>query len=184
VAQIRPDRRDGGAGLELADYYASYICQHSLACLMWLSLAITPERPAGWREPNHGSRVDRHLPVLRIFPAQAAHGFGMSGAAMKNLCLATDQNISELLPILAVAIDHQSGLRIRLNVDHSPELRRARSLRFLVNRGIEIFSIKNKADGYNVRLTVKASGSEMGDPRGTDEGERFLCERHGEGVLA
>lgn len=144
----------------------------------WFPLRITPERPAGWRDPNHGSSLDRHLPVLRILPAQAAHGFGMRDAPIKDFCLAEDQNIGEVIPNLAVAINQQRGLRIRLNVDQSLELRRARSLWLLVNRRVEMFSIKNKADGYDVRLTVKASGSEMGNPRGTDEGEMFLCERH------
>jgi hypothetical protein len=134
------------------------------ACRFLFLLWFTPERPAGWRDPNHRSNLDRHLPILRILPAQAAHGFSMSGASIKDFCLADDQNVGEVLPNLAVAIDHQRGLWIRLNVDQSLELRRARSLRLLVNRGVEMFSIKNKADGYDVRLTVTASGSEMGQP--------------------
>ncbi len=139
------------------------------ACSEWLPLRITPERPAGWRDPNHGSSLDRHLPILRILPAQAAHGFGMSGAPIKDFCLAEDQNIGEVIPNLAVAIDQQRGLRIRLNVDQSLELRRTRSLWLFVDRRVEMFSIKNKADGYDVRLTVKASGSEMGNPRGMNK---------------
>ena len=109
------------------------------------------------------------MPILRILPAQAAHGFSMNGASIKDFCLADDQNVGEVLPNLAVAIDHQRGLWIRLNVDQSLELRRARSLRLLVNRGVEMFSIKNKADGYDVRLTVTASSSEMGNPRDTNK---------------
>jgi hypothetical protein len=77
-----------------------------------------------------------------------------------------------VLPKLAVAIDHQRGLWIRLNVDQSLKLRRARSLRLFINRRVEILSIKNKADRYDVRLTVTASGSEMGNPRGMNKPQR------------
>ena len=114
----------------------------------WFPLRITPERPAGWRDPNHGSSLDRHLPILS---------------------LAEDQNIGEVIPNLAVAINQQRGLRIRLNVDQSLELRRARSLWLLVNRRVEMLSIKNKADGYDVRLTVSASGPEMRNSRGMNK---------------
>jgi hypothetical protein len=134
-----------------------------------LPLRITPEDPAHRTDLDHRSGVNRHLPVLRIFSAQAAHRSSMGCAAIKNFCLAEDQNIGEVIPNLAVAIDQQRRLRIRLNVDQSLELRRARSLWLLVNRRVEIFSIKNKADGDDVRLTVKASGSEMGNPRGTNK---------------
>ena len=53
------------------------------------------------------------MPILRILPAQAAHGFSMNGASIKDFCLADDQNVGEVLPNLAVAIDHQRDLWIR-----------------------------------------------------------------------
>jgi hypothetical protein len=150
--------------------YCKFVASNSPgACRFLFLLWFTPERPAGWRDPNHGSSLDRHLPILRILPAQASHGSSMGCAPIKDFCLAKDQNIGEVIPNLAVAIDQQRGLRIRLNVDQSLELRRARSLWLLVNRRVEMFSIKNKADGYDVRLTVKASGSEMGNPRGMNK---------------
>ena len=93
----------------------------------------------------------------------------MSGAAIENLCLSVNQSICEVLPVFAVSVDHQRGLRISLKVDYSLEFCRAGPLRLLVNRRVEMFSIKNKADRYDVRLTVKASGSEMRKPRATNK---------------
>jgi len=151
-----------------------------LACGLALPLRITPEDQAHGADLDHRSGVDRHLPILRIFPAQAAHGFSMACPAMKNFGRAANQNISKVLPVFAISVDHQRSLRISLKISYPLELCRAGSLRLLVNRRVEMFSVKNKADGYDVRLTIKAGGSEMGNPRGTNEGKMFLCERHRE----
>ena len=109
--------------------------------------------------------MDCHLSILGVLLAQPAHGCSMDGAAMKNLCRAANQNIGEALPVFAISIDDQRGLCICLEICHSLEFCRARSLRFLVNRGIEMLSIKSKANGHDVRLAISAGGSEMGNLR-------------------
>ena len=92
----------------------------------------------------------------------------MLGATHQYTSLSEHENVSELAPILVVAIDDDSDLRVLFNITQPFQFAGCSALGFFVNGRIDTFAVKNKTDGNNVRPGVGVRGCEVSDRSGAD----------------
>lgn len=92
----------------------------------------------------------------------------MLGAAQQHASVAEYEDVSELTPVLTVAIDDERDARVRVKVPHPLQLVWRHSLGLLVDRGKELFAVEDEADWDYVRLSMLVRRCQMGNAGGAD----------------
>jgi hypothetical protein len=121
---------------------------------------IAPAHDPLGRDGNHRQPVYIHSAVLAVFAPEQAHRPTVFLAARENARLGKDQDISELAPIFAVAVDDERDLGIFTDVAQT--LQPSGSLGLLVDGRIKVSPVEDKAYGNYVRLASAISGGKVG----------------------
>ena len=99
-------------------------------------------------------------------------------AARQDLSRPEHENISQLGPILVVAIDHQRNSRVLADILQPFKFLRRGSLRFLVDGRKKIYAVENETNGDYVRLAGFIRSRKVADAGGAKESQSFFCQRH------
>jgi len=93
----------------------------------------------------------------------------MAGTAENYTRRAGDKNVSEFLPILIVAVDHERDARIGLDIFYALEFLRGDALGLFVERREKTFFVEDKTDWNHMRPAGAVRSGEMGDAGGPNE---------------
>jgi hypothetical protein len=106
------------------------------------------------------------LPVL---PPQEPYGFAVFLAARQDSSRPEHENISQLGPILVVAIDHQRNSRVLADILQPFKFSRRGSLRLLVDGRKKIYAVEHETNGDYVRLAGFVCSRKVADAGGADQ---------------
>src|SRR5437762_8008857 len=118
-------------------------------------------------ELDHEVAGELKVVVLRVLRREKDERLVALPAVLEHLRRSLDEDVRELAPVLAPAIDHDRGPAGRGDVAHAPQHRRALGLG--VDRGVEDRRDPREAHRDDVRASIAARRPEVADPGGRQE---------------
>ena len=102
---------------------------------------------------------DVHVPVLGVFLAQQGDGLPLLRARLQQFGSAEDEDVTEVLPVLVVAVNDEGYLGVGQDVADPLEAGERGALGLLVENGIDMLAVKGETDRDDVGRALSVGGS-------------------------